>query len=94
MKVLFANRYVEAFVRTVSFFGLTHLVILTSLAIRKDVQVLNAFNILDLDSYLPGLGSGVYNFILSYCMVFVVYAISFFYFTKSENKKESFNNDI
>jgi len=66
----------------VAFFGITHLVILSLLAIQKNVQVLNAFAILDLDAFLPELGRGLTNFILSYCMVILVYLLSFFFFTK------------
>ncbi len=85
MNIIFSNRYIDAFVKMVSIFGITHLVILALLAMYKNVLVLNAFNILDLDAFIPALGEGVINFVLSYCVVGLVYCISFLFLTKPVN---------
>lgn len=82
MKVLFSNRYMDALIKTIFFFGITHLAILAYIAMHEDIHVLNAFKILNLDFFMPGLGSGIVNFILSYCMVLCVYCPVFFILTK------------
>jgi len=82
MKTLFSNRYMDAFIKTIFFFGITHLIILTCIAVRGNVHMLNAFKILNLDFFMPGLGSGVVNFVLSYFMVLGVYCPVFLILTK------------
>lgn len=86
MNRLFSNRYVDALVKTIFFFGITHLLILTFIAFRENVHVLNAFNILNLDAFLPGLGRGSANFVLSYGMVLGVYSLVFFSLTSRDKK--------
>jgi hypothetical protein len=86
MNLIFSNRYVNALARTIVFFGIVHLAILGLIAVRGNIDVLNAFNILDLDSFIPGLTEGLINFILSYLMVLVVYCLAYRYFTKHTDK--------
>jgi len=69
MKLIFFNRYTNALAKTILFFGTIHLMVLASLAIRGNMDALNAFHILSLDSVIPGLGSGMFNFVLSWCVV-------------------------
>jgi len=73
MKTLFTNQYVDALIKTIFFFGITHLLILSWIAVRGNIHALNAFKILNLDFFIPSLGTGATNFILSYCMVVAVY---------------------
>lgn len=86
MTTIFSNRYVDALVKTIFFFGMTHLLILTIVAFRESVHALNVFNILNLDAFLPGLGQGTVSFILSYSMAAGVYGLVFFSLT-GRNKK-------
>lgn len=86
MNTLFSNRYVDALVKTIFFFGMIHLVILALIALRENIHVLNAFNILNLDVFVPALGQGIMNFVLSYGMVFVVYSLVFFLSQRSKQE--------
>ena len=87
MTTLLSNRYVDALVKTIFLFGMTHLFILTFVAFRENVHVLNAFTILNLDAFLPRLGQGTVSFVLSYGMVAGVYGLVFFSLT-NRNKKQ------
>jgi hypothetical protein len=87
MKVLFFNRFVRAFVKTVSVFGIVHLLILAIIATRGNIHVLNAFNIISLDAFIPVLGTGMGYFILSYGMVLVVYCSVYLVLTKPAFKQ-------
>jgi hypothetical protein len=82
MSKLLSNRFVDALAKTILFFGSVHLIILALAAIRGDLFALNAFNILSLDLFLPGLGEGVVNFILSYCVVVGVYFVAYRYLAR------------
>ncbi len=86
MTTLFSNRYVDALVKTIFLFGMTHLLILTFVAFRESIHVLNAFKILNMDTFLPWLGQGMLSFALSYGMVVGVYGLVFFFLT-NRNKK-------
>ncbi len=82
MAALFTNRYLVAFAKTVLFFAITHLIILTYEALRGNILALNVFYIVGLDLVFPSLGRGVVNFILSYCMVLAAYGF-FLYLTQA-----------
>lgn len=73
MGSIFPNRHLDALAKTILFFGVTHIAVLTYAAIRGNVDALNAFNITGLNLVLPGLSTGLPNFILSQCMVLIVY---------------------
>lgn len=83
MSKLLSNRFVDAYAKTIVFFASTHLIILAVAAIRGDIYALNAFKILSLDLFLPGLGEGVVNFALSYCVVGGVYFVAYRYLARS-----------
>ncbi len=82
MKILFFNRYTNALAKTILFFGTAHLIILTSIAIRGNMDALNAFHIISLDSVIPSLGHGVFNFVLSWCVVLGEYLLAYLILTK------------
>lgn len=86
MTAIFSNRYVDALVKTLFLFAMTHLLILTVIAFRESFHVLNAFTILNLDKFLPLLGKGIISFVLSYGMVVVVYGLVFFFLTNRKKK--------
>lgn len=88
MTTLLSNRYVDALVKTIFFFGMTHLLILTFVAFRESIHVLNAFTILNLDTFLPILGQGMVSFVLSYGMVAGVYALVFFFLTNRKRQAD------
>lgn len=77
MSSLFSNRFVDAAAKTLLCFGIMHLIILVFIAGLEKVDVLNAFAILNLDLLIPALGDGAVSFVLSYCVVLVVYALVF-----------------
>ncbi len=85
MRILFSNRYANALAKTILLFGFIHLIVLAFLAIRESVYVLNAFSILNIDSVIPGLGEGVVNFVISWCVVLAVYCFAYLYLTKPTN---------
>lgn len=82
MKLLFSNRYVGALAKTIIFFGSVHLIVLTSIAIRGDIDALNAFHIISLDSIIPSLGHGLFNFVLSWCVVLGEYLLAYLILAK------------
>jgi hypothetical protein len=86
MTALFSNRYVDALVKTLFLFAMIHLLILTFIAFRESIHVLNAFTILNLDTFLPMLGQGMISFVLSYGMVAGVYGLVFFFLTNRKKK--------
>jgi hypothetical protein len=77
-----SSRFVDALAKTILFFASVHLLILAIVAIRGDISVLNVFNILSLNLFLPGLGEGLVNFLLSYCVVLGVYALAYRYLAR------------
>jgi len=82
MKLLFYNPYAGALAKTIIFFGTVHLIVLTSLAIGGDMDALNAFHIVSLDSIIPNLGHGIFNFVLSWCIVLAEYLLMYLILTK------------
>lgn len=87
MTTLFSNRYVDALAKTIFLFAVTHLLILTFVAFRENVHVLNVFTILNLDAFLPALGQSTASFVLSYGMALGVYGLVFFSLTGRNKKK-------
>jgi hypothetical protein len=86
MTAILSNRYIDALTKTIFLFGITHLLILTYIAFRESVHVLNVFTILNLDAFLPVLGQGMLSLILSYGVAAGVYGLVFFFLT-NQNKK-------
>ena len=86
MRILFSNRYADALAKTILFFGFVHLIVLAFLACRESIDVLNAFSILNLDLVIPGLGDGVVNFVISWCVVLAVYCFAYLYRTRPTNR--------
>ena len=87
MKQLFSNRYVEAFIKTMAIYGMVHVVIITILAFRGNMEMLNFFNVLDLQEFVPGLDKGIQSFIISHCISFGIYCFVFLHWTKNRKKK-------
>ena len=82
MKPLFSNRFVDAAAKTLMVFGTIHLLILVFLAGVDNVEVLNAFAILNLNRFAPQLGEGSASFGVSYGVVLVVYGLVFLRLTR------------
>lgn len=91
MTTLFSNRYVDAMVKTIFLFAATHLLILTFIAFRESVHVLNVFTILNLDTFLPVLGQGMISLILSYGVAAGVYGLVFLFLTGQNKKSKEYN---
>ena len=82
MKALFSSRYMDALAKTIFFFGVFHLAVLAYIALQQGIHVLNAFVILNLDLFVPGLRDGIINWVLSYLIVLVIYCLVFLRLTK------------
>jgi len=82
MRCLFPNRFIDAAAKTLLCFGIMHLIILVFIAGQANVNVLNAFTILNLDQFVPALGKGAVSFIASYGLVLAVYALVFLRLTR------------
>jgi len=81
MRGILSNRFVDALAKTMLFIGVFHFGIRTYLAVRDGIHVLNAFAILNLDVFVPGLGNGLVNLILSYIPILVLYGLVYFSLT-------------
>lgn len=92
MTTILSNRYIDALIKTLFLFALTHWLLLTVIAFRESIHVLNAFTILNIDKFLPALGQGMVSFILSYGMVVGVYGLVFFFLTGQNKKSERTKN--
>jgi hypothetical protein len=79
---LFANRYLDALAKTMLCFASIHLLFLGVEAAQGNIDLLNVFNILDLDAVAPGLGHGTTNFILSYCVAFAIYGFAYLFLAR------------
>ena len=86
MRSVLSNRYVDALAKTMLFIGIFHFAIRTYLAAKNGIQVLNAFAILNLDAFVPGLGYGSVNLILSYILVLIIYGFVYLSLTNSANE--------
>ena len=82
MKPIFANRYADALAKTVLCSGVVHLALLAALAIGGNVEALNAFNIVQLDLWIPSLHYGGFNFVLSYVVVLGMYGFAYLFLSR------------
>lgn len=92
MTAILSNRYVDALIKTLFLFALSHWLLLTVIAFRESFHVLNAFTILNIDKFLPALGQGIVSFILSYGMVLGVYGLVFLFLTGQNKKSKQIEN--
>jgi len=88
MKAFLSNRYIDALVKTLFFMASFHIAIIVVIAIRTNIDALNAFVILNLDTFIPGLAHGPLNFVLSYCLVLAVYLLVFWRLTEPNQKSQ------
>jgi len=79
MGPIFRNRFLDALAKTLIVFGTLHWVILLALALRGNIEALNAFNIVQLTALLPAMGHGLVNFGLSYAAVVAGYWLAYRY---------------
>jgi len=85
MKKLVNNNYIDALLKTILFSAITHLIILyTKAFVSKDKELINIFNILDLELIWPSLIENSTSFILSYLFIGVVYCIFLFWKKSSD----------
>ena len=65
---------IQALKNTILFSASTHLILLALRAIQtSDYILLNMFNILDIDLYVPHLAQGIPNFFLSQVVMLVIF---------------------
>jgi len=78
---MFKNKYIEALAKTMLFCASVHMAILFYKTLQTgDINILNLFNILDLELFFPGIETGQTNFFLSGILFVIIYSIMFFYF--------------
>lgn len=78
---MFKNKFIDAIAKTMLFSAAVHMIILFYKTILTgDVNILNLFNILDLELFFPGIEKGEVNFILSGLLFFTIYFSMFFFF--------------
>src|SRR6266542_3670578 len=82
MKPIFANRYADALAKTVLCSGVVHLALLAALAIHGNMEALNAFNIVQLDLWIPSLHYGLFNFVLSHVVVLGIYGFAYLFLAR------------
>ncbi len=82
MKPIFSNRYAGALAKTVLCSGVIHLALLAAIAINGNVEALNAFNIIQLDLWIPSLHAGAFNFVLSYVVVLAIYGFAYLFLAR------------
>ncbi|MEP7357247.1 MAG: hypothetical protein ABI847_08405 [Anaerolineales bacterium] len=83
MKPIFSNRLADALAKTVLCSGVVHLALLAGLALRGQIEVLNAFNIVQLDLWFPSLHSGLFNLGLSYGVLLALYGFAYLFLSRS-----------
>jgi len=84
---MFKNRYIDATAKTMLFCASVHMIILFYKTFQTgDINIINLFNILDLELFFPGIDKGEINFLLSGILLFVIYFSAFFFFpSKKKN---------
>ena len=94
MKPIFSNRLADAAAKTMLCSGVAHLALLAGLAVRGNLEALNAFNIVQLDLWIPSLHSGVFNFGLSYVVLLGLYGFAYLFLSRpvEEGKPAEFGS--
>jgi hypothetical protein len=79
---MFKNRHIDTIAKTMLFSASIHMLILFYKTIQTgDINIINLFNILDLELFFPGIDKGQVNFIWSVVFFFVIYLLVFLFFT-------------
>lgn len=77
------KRLVSSVRRTILFFAIVHIAILIIYAISNaKVEVLNIFNILNLNFFVGNIGYGMLSQVISILLVAGVFGIVFFFFSE------------
>lgn len=77
------DRMLEAFLKFVLVSALVHLSVLAViLVLTGDITYFNYFEILELEWFFPGISEGLLSQVLSAVTMVVLYAVTYFYFTK------------
>jgi len=77
------KRMIDAVFKTMIISASIHIVILLlHFLSKRDVSILNVFNIYDLDLFFPTIAVGVQNFILSIIFLILLYLSILIFFTK------------
>jgi hypothetical protein len=89
MKPIFSNRFVDALAKTVLCSGVVHLTLLAGLALRGQIDVLNAFNIVQLDLWIPSLHAGSFNFGLSYVVLLALFGFAYLFLARPAERRQA-----
>ena len=77
------NRFLDAFLKFLLFSAILHfLVLVVTSIITLDIGFLNYFDIVGINLFIPGIGSGMISQIFSLSLILILYALIFFLYTK------------
>lgn len=78
---MFKNKYIDAITKTMLFSAAVHMLILFYKTLQTgSIDILNLFNILDLELFFPGIDRGQTNFIWSSVFFLIIYLSAFIFF--------------
>ena len=82
---MFNNRFIDAIAKTMLFSAAVHMLILFYKTIHTgDINILNLFNILDLQLFFPGIDKGQTNLFWSGVLFFAIYFSMLFFFNQKK----------
>jgi hypothetical protein len=80
------NRLLNALFKTMLFFAICHLTLLFVLFIMSfKLSYLNAFSIIGLNNFFPGIDEGIVSFLISALISLIIYLI---FFVNSDSRKK------
>lgn len=80
------NRYLDALFKLILLSAIAHLIVLAVQSLRAgDISILNYFNILDVDLFLPSIAQGLRSQIASVLVMAGLYLGIYYFFTKQKN---------
>ena len=86
MNKIVTNRWLDAFLKLLLISAVIHFSIMVlALLINQNTLLLNFFDIIDLDLFLPGIINGTTNQILSAIVIIFLYIIIYLFFTKKSS---------
>ena len=81
------NRYLDALLKLILLSAFTHLGILAVQFVRTgDAEILNYFNILDVDLFFPAIAVGPFSQVVSVLTIVGLYLVIVLFFTKPKRQ--------
>lgn len=81
------NRWLDACWKLLLFSGTLHVsFVIVFFIIKRDMEIINYFNIINLILFIPAAGKGLYAHLLSFIVLVALYTIIFFFYTGEKVK--------